>query len=120
MAHGAHALTHDDAHGGIENRLTALLAALTTGLAALVLNAFGNGIGGMGGFRGRRYGAHGGSFLYALVVARRVMGWTGNQKAPFRSPARHPQKSPRMRESQTAKSRPRANASQLSVDAANG
>ena len=95
MAHGAHAIAHDDAHGGIENRLTALLAALTTGLAALVLDAFGDGIGCPGGIRGRGHGAHGGSTLYVLVMTGRVMAWTGKQKAPFRLQARHPAKSPR-------------------------
>ncbi|MNJ68638.1 hypothetical protein D3C77_649040 [compost metagenome] len=42
MAYTAHALTHDNAHGGIEYVLAALFAALTTGLAALILNTFGN------------------------------------------------------------------------------
>ncbi|MCY1549774.1 hypothetical protein D9M68_859680 [compost metagenome] len=49
MAHGTHAITDDDAHGGVEDRLAALLAALAAGLAALVLNAFGYRTGHAGG-----------------------------------------------------------------------
>ncbi|MCY1551694.1 hypothetical protein D9M68_880400 [compost metagenome] len=38
MAHGPDAVTDDDAHGGVEDRLAALLATFAGGLAALVLN----------------------------------------------------------------------------------
>jgi hypothetical protein len=40
VPYGAHAVTHDNAHRGVENVLSTLLAALSAGLAALVLNAF--------------------------------------------------------------------------------
>ena len=93
MAHGAHALTHDDAHGGIENRLTALLAALTASLAPLVLNTAENVMSGLGGIRGGRWEIQDGAASGELAMASRVNAWTANQKAPFRLPARPPEKS---------------------------
>ncbi|MCY1306485.1 hypothetical protein D9M70_563490 [compost metagenome] len=49
MAHRPHAVAHDDAHGGIEDRLASLFAALAAGLAALVFHAFGDRAGYAGG-----------------------------------------------------------------------
>ncbi|MGV8488869.1 hypothetical protein ACV34S_34985, partial [Pseudomonas aeruginosa] len=49
VAHGPYAVADDQAHGGIENRLAPLLAALAAGLAALVTNAFGYRAGGLRG-----------------------------------------------------------------------
>jgi hypothetical protein len=40
VAHGAHAVAHDNAHRRVENVLSTLLTALSAGLAALVLNTF--------------------------------------------------------------------------------
>ncbi|MNO07755.1 hypothetical protein D3C81_2300810 [compost metagenome] len=45
MAHTAHAIAYDDAHGGVEDFLATLLAAPAAGLAALVLNTFRHGCG---------------------------------------------------------------------------
>ena len=58
MAHGPHAIAYHDAHGGIENVLPALLAAPTTGLAALVLDAFSHGSGNAGGAFLSGYAVH--------------------------------------------------------------
>ncbi len=40
VAHGTHAITHDNAHRRVENDLSTLFTALSAGLAALVLNTF--------------------------------------------------------------------------------
>jgi len=58
VTHGSHAITHHDPHGGIENILPALLAAPTTGLAALVLDTFSHGSGNASGSFLSDYAVH--------------------------------------------------------------
>jgi hypothetical protein len=40
VPYGPYTVTHDNAHGSIQDFLSSLLAALSAGLAALVLNTF--------------------------------------------------------------------------------
>ncbi|SPO59752.1 protein of unknown function [Pseudomonas inefficax] len=63
VAHATYAIAHDNAHGGVEDQLATLFAALAGSLAALVLHAFGDGGGDAGGALVRHCGCHWGYLM---------------------------------------------------------
>ncbi|MOA30191.1 hypothetical protein D3C78_1512570 [compost metagenome] len=69
MAHTTYTIAHDDAHGGVEDQLATLLAALAGSLAALVLHAFGDGGGDAGGALVRHCGCHRGYLMVQVICS---------------------------------------------------
>ena len=68
MAHTAHAIAHDNAHGSIEDQLATLLAAMPAGLAALILNTLRKRDRDIGCALGRPDEAHGKILLMLIVI----------------------------------------------------